>query len=119
MTNEAPGPSNLPRAGRNGSHPFFTVKGRREPRQTKLNDWQLDWPGSEHLGGAMPHGPRRDAEANGARHPRGVLRAQVARQLHDPKIARFTVAFSRQCLQLRRVRMFAPEKKLYPPHDDY
>ena len=38
MTNEAPGPSNLPRAGRNGSHPFFSIKQGREPWQTKITD---------------------------------------------------------------------------------
>jgi hypothetical protein len=39
--------------------------------------------------------------------------------LRDPKIARFADAFPRQWLQLRRVGMFAPDKKLYPSYDDY
>jgi len=38
MTNEAPGPSNLPRAGRNGSHPFFSIKDGREPWADKADD---------------------------------------------------------------------------------
>ncbi|HYG77659.1 MAG TPA: DUF1592 domain-containing protein [Planctomycetota bacterium] len=39
MTNEAPGPSNLPRAGRNDpKRPFFSIKDGRPPWQTKLTD---------------------------------------------------------------------------------
>ena len=38
MSNEAPGPSNLPRAGRNGSLPFLSIKDGRNPWQTKLTD---------------------------------------------------------------------------------
>jgi hypothetical protein len=235
MTNEAPGPSNLPRAGRNGSHPFFTIKGGREPWQTKItdeddqpilpflivdyvewegpltesaptpaqqeylpkkdndlaeareilnrfasaayrrpardaelnglvklvegeiqsgekydaalktgllavlcakdffylvegsaetnsnkiNDWELASRLSYFLWSTMPDAPLREAAAHGTLHQPEVLRAQVTRMLHDPKIARFTESFSRQWLQLRRVGMFAPDKKLYPTYDDY
>jgi len=235
MTNEAPGPSNLPRAGRNGSHPFFSVKDGREAWQTKLTDEEgqpilpfliVDWvewegpvidsaatlaqqqylPKKDHdlaeareilnrfatlafrrpaanaeldaltklmesevqsgekyeaalrtglvailcskdffylvegspdqittkltdwelasrlsyfLWSTMPDAPLREAAANGTLHQPEVLRAQVTRMLHDPRIGRFTDAFARQWLQLRRVGMFPPDKKLYPSYDDY
>ena len=230
MTNEAPGPSNLPRAGRNGSHPFFSIKDGREPWQTKvtdedgqpilpflivdwvewegpvidsaptlaqqqylpkensdlsqareilkrfadrafrrpvkateldgfvklvesemqsgekfdaalktgllavlcakdffylvegsaeentnrINDWELASRLSYFLWSTMPDAPLLEAAANGTLHQPEVLRAQVARMLRDPRIVRFTEAFSRQWLQLRRVGMFPPDKKLYP-----
>ena len=234
MMNEAPGPSNLPRAGRNGSHPFFSVKDGREPWQTKLtdevgqpilpflivdwvewegpmsdasptlaqqylpkgnkdlseareilkrfadrafrrpakdaelddfvklvesemqsgetydaalktaflavlcakdffylvegspdtntnqiNDWELAARLSYFLWSTAPDASLSEAAASGALHRPEVLRAQVARMLCDPRIARFTEAFSRQWLQLRRVGMFPPDKKLYPTYDDY
>jgi mono/diheme cytochrome c family protein len=235
MTNEAPGPSNLPRAGRNGRHPFFSIKGGREPWQTKLtdedgqpilpflivdwvewegpiidsaptlaeqqclpkkdndpaeareilkrfatlafrrpatdaeldgfvklveeemqsgekydaalktglvailcskdffylvegseqanlnkiNDWELASRLSYFLWSTMPDAPLREAAANGTLHQPEVLRAQMARMMRDPRIVRFTEAFSRQWLQLRRVGMFTPDKKLYPTYDDY
>ncbi|MDR3403705.1 MAG: DUF1592 domain-containing protein [Chthoniobacter sp.] len=235
MTNEAPGPSNLPRAGRNGSHPFFSIKDGREPWQTKItdeegqpilpflivdwvewegpladatptiaqqqyqpkgngdlaearailkrfadrafrrpardaeldglvglvqsemqsgekyedalktgllailcskdffylvegsaevntnqiNDWELASRLSYFLWSTMPDAELEAAAANGTLHQPEVLRAQVARMLHDPRIVRFTEAFSRQWLQLRRVGMFPPDKKLYPTYDDY
>jgi Protein of unknown function (DUF1592)/Protein of unknown function (DUF1588)/Protein of unknown function (DUF1585)/Protein of unknown function (DUF1587)/Protein of unknown function (DUF1595)/Planctomycete cytochrome C len=239
MMNEAPGPSNLPRAGRNGSHPFFSIKDGREPWQTKLtdeagqpilpflivdwvewegpiiessptlaqqqylpkdsaegnsrlseareilkrfadrafrrpakdaeldgfvalvesemqsgekfqaalktgllavlcakdffylvegsaeentnqiNDWELASRLSYFLWSTMPDAALSEAAANGSLHRPELLRAQVARMLQDPKIARFTESFSRQWLQLRRVGMFPPDKKLYPDYDDY
>ncbi|HWE04434.1 MAG TPA: DUF1592 domain-containing protein [Tepidisphaeraceae bacterium] len=235
MTNEAPGPSNLPRAGRNGSHPFFSIKAGREPWQTKItdeqgnailpflivdwmewegpivessptmaqrqylpaenkdvaqvrqtlgrfaerafrrpvtsdeldryvnlvqsemhngesfqaalktgylailcskdffylvegtpkenapriNDWELASRLSYFLWSTMPDAPLLEAAANGSLHQPDVLRAQVTRMLHDSRIARFTDAFPRQWLQLRRVGMFPPDKKLYPTYDDY
>jgi hypothetical protein len=235
MTNEAPGPSNLPRAGRNGSHPFFSIKQGREPWQTKVTDdegkpilpllivdW-VEWEGPVVDGGAtlaqqqyapkengdlaqardllkkfaekafrrpitnaeledftklveseMKSGEKYDAAVktamlavmcakdffyivegsedrntiqindrelatrlsyflwstmpdaqllelagNGTLHQPEVLKAQVARMLVDPRIDRFTNSFARQWLQLRRVGMFPPDKKLYPTYDDY
>lgn len=235
MTNEAPGPSNLPRAGRNGSHPFFSIKDGREPWQWKLtdeagkpilpflivdwvewegpvtdgwptvaerqflpdskgdlaqareslarfaerafrrpvkpaemdrylklvdgemqsgekydaalktgylailcskdffyivegspdqdaarvNDWELASRLSYFLWSTMPDEPLMDAARQGTLHEAEVLRAQVRRMMHDPRIARFADAFPRQWLQLRRVGMFPPDKKLYPMYDDY
>ncbi|MHA3771296.1 DUF1592 domain-containing protein [Verrucomicrobiota bacterium sgz303538] len=233
MTNEAPGPSNLPRAGRNGSRPFFSIKHGREPWQWKLtdeegrpilpflivdwveiegpirdgaviaqqyaapekddvanagailkrfadrafrrpikdaelqryvklvdsevangeslpaamktgllailcakdflylvegsleestmriNDWELASRLSYFLWSTMPDDALFEAAANGTLHQPEVLRAQVKRMLSDPKAERFTEAFPRQWLQLRRVGMFPPDKKLYPTYDAY
>lgn len=235
MTNEAPGPSNLPRAGRNGSHPFFSIKQGREPWQTKLtdeedkpilpflivdwvewegpivdggstlaqreyapkengdlasaraalkpfierafrrpandvelddfaklvesemksgekydaalktamlavlcakdffyivegseaqnnpriNDWELATRLSYFLWSTMPDAALFEAASKGTLHQPEVLRAQVKRMLADERITRFTNGFTRQWLQLRRVGMFLPDKKLYPTYDDY
>ncbi|MCC9609168.1 DUF1592 domain-containing protein [Blastopirellula sp. JC732] len=38
VTNDVPGPSNLPRSGRSGSRPFFSLQDGRIPWQIKLTD---------------------------------------------------------------------------------
>ena len=234
MTNDAPGPSNLPRAGRGHLRPFYTIQEGRYPWQTKITDDQgqpilpfliVDWvefegpltdswpsaaqqqytlapadgkerarevitrfaqrlPPSGGAGGGRwigpHHGPRagqrrttrrgaqehlggravlerfsvhrrRISRREGRTHHRlgtrdaivlllvefaagcpparsgrqrhaaepAVLKAQVERMLHDPKILHFTEAFARQWLQLRLVGMFPPDRKLYPDYDDY
>ncbi|MBA4029621.1 MAG: hypothetical protein C0478_01710 [Planctomyces sp.] len=45
------------------------------------------------------------------------LKSEVDRMLADDKINRFIDDFSRQWLQLHRVGMFPPDKKLYPRYD--
>jgi hypothetical protein len=234
MTNEAPGPSNLPRAGRNGNKPFFSIKDGREPWQTKLTDEEgqpilpflivdwVEWEGplapaesepqrlfaapangglteareilerfavrafrrplragevdrfvklaesemaagekyeaavrtalvavlcakdffylvegsaeqqtarvndfelasrlSYFLWSTMPDAELYAAAKSGRLHEPETLRAQVKRMLADSKISRFTRSFSRQWLQLAKVGMFPPDKKLYPAYDDY
>ena len=47
------------------------------------------------------------------------LKEQVDRMLADERIDRFIDDFSRQWLQLHRVGMFPPDKKLYPTYDDW
>ena len=47
------------------------------------------------------------------------LKKQVNRMLTDSRINRFIDDFSRQWLQLHRVGMFPPDKKLYPGYDDW
>ena len=46
-----------------------------------------------------------------------VLEGEVDRMLADSKTSRFIDDFSRQWLQLHRVGMFPPDKKLYPTYD--
>lgn len=47
------------------------------------------------------------------------LRKEIDRTLADDRIDRFVEDFSRQWLQLHRVGMFPPDKKLYPSYDDW
>jgi hypothetical protein len=47
------------------------------------------------------------------------LNKQVDRMLSDARIERFVEDFSRQWLQLHKVGMFPPDKKLYPTYDDW
>jgi hypothetical protein len=49
----------------------------------------------------------------------GELNKQVDRMMTDDRINRFIDDFSRQWLQLHRVGMFPPDKKLYPTYDDW
>jgi Protein of unknown function (DUF1592)/Protein of unknown function (DUF1588)/Protein of unknown function (DUF1595)/Protein of unknown function (DUF1585)/Protein of unknown function (DUF1587)/Planctomycete cytochrome C len=46
-----------------------------------------------------------------------VLEREVDRMLIDGKTSRFVEDFTRQWLQLHRVGMFPPDKKLYPTYD--
>ncbi|TWU57129.1 DUF1592 domain-containing protein [Rubripirellula reticaptiva] len=48
-----------------------------------------------------------------------VLAQQVDRMLMDSRVNRFIDDFARQWLQLHRVGMFPPDKKLYPGYDDW
>ena len=47
------------------------------------------------------------------------LKKQVDRMLTDSRSNRFIEDFSRQWLQVHRVGMFPPDKKLYPTYDDW
>ena len=47
------------------------------------------------------------------------LSKQVERMLTDGRIERFVDDFTRQWLQLHKVGMFPPDRKLYPTYDDW
>jgi hypothetical protein len=64
----------------------------------------------------MPDAPLFAAAKGGALTGDG-LKKEVDRMLTDPRINRFVDDFSRQWLQLHRVGMFPPDKKLYPNYD--
>jgi len=87
--------------------------------RTRLNDWELASRLSYFLWSTMPDDELFAAARDGTLHRPEVLKVQLARMLHDPKVARFAEAFPRQWLQLRMVGMFPPDKKLYPNYDDY
>lgn len=57
-------------------------------------------------------------QAGSLRQPE-TLAAHVDRMLADSRINRFIDDFSRQWLQLHRVGMFPPDKKVYPGYDDW
>ncbi len=98
---------------------FYLVEGSEEENARRINDWELASRLSYFLWSTMPDAALFDAARSGTLHRPEVLRAQVVRMLRDPRIAHFATAFPRQWLQLRRVGMFVPDKKLYPAYDDY
>jgi len=98
---------------------FYIVEGSEDRNTTQINDWELATRLSYFLWSTMPDQQLLDAAAKGTLHQPEVLKAQVSRMLTDARIDRFTTSFARQWLQLRRVGMFPPDKKLYPTYDDY
>jgi hypothetical protein len=111
---------------------IYLVEGEPEARE-RLTDWELASRLSYFLWSSMPDDslfaaanvghasslPSAQApQAGSLRHPE-TLAAQVDRMLTDDRINRFIEDFSRQWLQLHRVGMFPPDKKLYPAYDDW
>jgi mono/diheme cytochrome c family protein len=95
----------------------YLVEG--SPRQTvaTLSDWELASRLSYFLWSTMPDEPLLAAARDGSLHQPKVLQAQVRRMLADSRSKKFSESFTRQWLQLRRVGMFPPDKKLYPNYD--
>jgi hypothetical protein len=98
---------------------LYLVEGSMETNTPRLTDWELASRLSYFLWSTMPDAELFAAAHNNTLHQPEVLRAQVRRMLADEKAERFTEAFPRQWLQLQRVGMFAPDKKLYPEYDAY
>jgi len=100
----------------------------------RLTDWELASRLSYFLWNSMPDEGLFNAAQNGTlcttdfqsvesearRTEMSVLLSQeVDRMLTDSRINRFIDDFSRQWLQLHRVGMFPPDKKLYPRCDEW
>jgi len=100
----------------------------------RLTDWELASRLSYFLWNSMPDEGLFNAAQNGTlcttdfqsvesearRTEMSVLLSQeVDRMLTDSRINRFIDDFSRQWLQLHRVGMFPPDKKLYPRYDEW
>ncbi|MBU6303099.1 MAG: DUF1592 domain-containing protein [Verrucomicrobia bacterium] len=98
-------------------HFIYMVEGDPEARE-KLNDSELATRLSYFLWSSMPDEALFTAATNGLRTGEGLGR-EVDRLLADGKANRFIDDFSRQWLQLHRVGMFPPDKKLYPTYDDW
>ena len=96
-------------------HFTYVVEGDAKPR-ARLNDWELASRLSYLLWSSMPDEALFDAARNNQLSGK-VLATQVDRMLADPKIARFVEDFPRQWLQLHRLGMFPPDKKLYPDYE--
>lgn len=96
-------------------HFIYLVEGEPAPRE-RLNDWELASRLSYFLWSSMPDdgllSAARNGELKGDR-----LKKEIDRMLTDGKANRFVDDFSRQWLQLHRVGMFPPDKKLYPTYD--
>ena len=96
---------------------IYLVEGEPDPRE-RLTDWELASRLSYFLWSSMPDdGLFAASEAGGLSG--GKLKGEVDRMLTDSRINRFIDDFSRQWLQLHRVGMFPPDKKLYPTYDDW
>jgi len=96
---------------------LYLVEGDPIARE-RLNDWELASRLSYFLWSSMPDDPLFAAAKDGTLG-KDTLSKQVDRILSDSRINRFVDDFSRQWLQLHRVGMFPPDKKLYPNYDDW
>ncbi|MDB5300895.1 MAG: hypothetical protein JWO87_2558 [Phycisphaerales bacterium] len=98
---------------------IYLVEGSATAPSTRLNDWELASRLSYFFWSTAPDQQLLGLAAGGKLHDRDTLHAQVRRMMDDPRATAFSDAFPRQWLQLRRVGMFVPDRKIYPAYDDY
>ena len=96
-------------------HFIYLVEGEPAPRE-RLTDWELASRLSYFLWSSMPD-DRLFVAAQAGKLRSEALKQEVDRLLKDGKTSRFVDDFARQWLQLHRVGMFPPDKKLYPMYD--
>jgi len=96
---------------------IYIVEGEPRVRQ-HLSPWELANRLSYFLWSSMPDQSLFDA-ANQGDIDRISLANQVDRMLQDSKSQRFIDDFVRQWLQLHRLGMFPPDRKLYPTYDEW
>lgn len=98
-------------------HFIYLVEGDPVARE-QLTDWERASRLSYFLWSSMPDEGLVSAARGGALSGDN-LRKEADRMLSDERINRFIDDFSRQWLQLHRVGMFPPDRKLYPNYDDW
>lgn len=98
---------------------LFLVEGDEERATNELNDWELASRLSYMLWSTMPDDELFALAEAGRLTDPSVLAEQTRRMLSDPRSQRFTDGFTRQWLQLHKVGMFPPDKKLYPDYDQH
>ena len=96
---------------------IYLVEGEPKTRE-KLTDWELASRLSYLLWSSMPDDGLFSA-AQAGKLKGDDLRKEVDRLLTDQRTSRFVDDFARQWLQLHRVGMFPPDKKLYPNYDSW
>lgn len=96
-------------------HFIYLVEGDPVARE-RLNDSELAARLSYFLWSSMPDGSLFAAARSGSLQGDG-LKKEVERLLSDNKTNRFINDFMRQWLQLHRLGMFPPDKRLYPNYD--
>ena len=96
-------------------HFIYLVEGDTVARE-RLTDPELASRLSYFLWSSMPDDALFAAAKSGTLNGDG-LKKEVDRMLADSKASRFIDDFARQWLQLHRVGMFPPDKKLYPAYD--
>ncbi|MCY2984019.1 MAG: DUF1592 domain-containing protein [Planctomycetota bacterium] len=112
---------------------IYLVEGDPVVRE-RLTDWELASRLSYFLWSSMPDDALLLAARNGSLGTTDfqsvdsetrrteisvVLEREVDRMLKDSRANQFIDDFTRQWLQLQRVGMFPPDKKLYPGYDDW
>ncbi|NBU73844.1 MAG: DUF1592 domain-containing protein [Planctomycetes bacterium] len=96
-------------------HFIYLVEGDTVARE-RLSDTELASRLSYFLWSSMPDNGLLAAGKSGTLKAEG-LKKEVDRMLADSKANRFVEDFTRQWLQLHRVGMFPPDRKLYPNYD--
>ena len=96
-------------------HFIYLVEGDTVARE-RLSDTELASRLSYFLWSSMPDNGLLAAGKSGTLKAEG-LKKEVDRMMADSKANRFVEDFTRQWLQLHRVGMFPPDKKLYPNYD--
>ena len=96
---------------------LFIAEGDQSAERHTLNDWELASRLSYLVWSTMPDDELLKAAQEGKLHNKDELQKQLARLLADPRSQRFTKSFPTQWLRLRKVGMFAPDKKIYPNYD--
>ena len=96
---------------------IYLVEGDPVARE-RLTDWELGSRLSYFLWSSMPDDDLFTAAQSGKLNGED-LKNEVDRMLKDSRTNRFIDDFTRQWLQLHRVGMFPPDKKLYPGYDDW
>ena len=96
-------------------HFIYLVEGDTVARE-RLTDAELASRLSYFLWSSMPDDALFAAAKSSTLSGEG-LKKEVDRMLADSKSSRFIDDFARQWLQLHRVGMFPPDKKLYPTYD--
>jgi hypothetical protein len=96
-------------------HFIYLVEGDTVARE-RLTDSELASRLSYFIWSSMPDDGLFAAAKSSTLNGEG-LKKEVDRMLADSKASRFIDDFARQWLQLHRVGMFPPDKKLYPAYD--
>lgn len=96
-------------------HFIYLVEGEPTPR-ARVTDFELASRLSYFLWSSMPDDGLYTAAKGGALNG-AALKKEVDRMLGDRRSDRFIDDFARQWLQLHRLGMFVPDKKLYPTYD--
>jgi hypothetical protein len=96
-------------------HFIYVVEGEPQKRE-RLTDWELASRLSYFLWSSMPDDSLLAAAKEGSLTGDGLAN-HVDRMLVSDKANRFIDDFTRQWLQLHRLGMFPPDKKLYPNYD--
>src|SRR5262249_15349362 len=84
-----------------------------------LDDYAVASRLSYFLWSSMPDRELIDLAGKGELKKPDVLRAQVERQLNDPRAHRFTANFAGQWLDLRSINATSPDPQIYGEFDDF